>query len=115
MNNFLIIHVLTFKFSQTVKCDFSFSEEDNDETIEVLKGEQDTRKEDNNYQPLDPVESFNMMKSIIKMMFQKLNTMDTVDVDDDKNKTGVWKDDRRHLIIPQFHSRQYHLSLYYQD
>ena len=110
MNNFLPILVLTFHFLQTIKCDFSSSEEHRDLSLESLKGEEDLRNEVNagktkeqkegvnEEQPVDPDESYNMMMSIIKRMFQKLN--------DQKQISGGWKDDKRQLSIPQFHSRQ---------
>merc|ERR1719186_1871661 len=48
-------------------------------------------------------QTYNMMMSIVQKMFEKMDTMDTMD--DDKQMTGGWKDDRRQLRIPQFQQR----------
>jgi len=48
-------------------------------------------------------QTYNMMMSIVQRMFQEMDSMDTLE--DDRQISGGWKDDRRQFRIPQFQPR----------
>ena len=52
---------------------------------------------------LHAAQAYNMMFNIVQMMFQEMDDMDNMD--DGKEVSGGWKDDRRQFRIPKYQPR----------